>query len=79
VVQDLKAAKKPYSAPAFQILDAAAAKIELEAASASEDANARQILSVVNRELERGQIECHPPGKTRTRRAIRNRPFPLDQ
>lgn len=53
VAQDLKAAKKPYSAPAFQILDAGTAKVELEAASAAQDANARQMLSVINQELER--------------------------
>jgi hypothetical protein len=60
VVQDLKAAKKPYSAPAFQILDAAAAKIELEAASASHDANARQMLSVITQELERTASQAEP-------------------
>jgi hypothetical protein len=48
VVRDPKAAKKPYSPPAFQILDAGAARAELEAAGASNDVNGRQILSVVN-------------------------------
>jgi hypothetical protein len=48
VVRDPKAAKKPYSAPAFQVLDAGAAKAELEATGASNDANARQLLSVLN-------------------------------
>ena len=47
--RDLKAAKKPYSAPSFQLLDAGAAKAELEATGSSNDANARQMLSVLNR------------------------------
>jgi hypothetical protein len=60
VVQELKAAKKPYSAPAFHILDAAAATVELEAASVAQDANARQMLSVINRELERTASQSEP-------------------
>jgi hypothetical protein len=48
VVRDLKAAKKPYSAPSFQVLDANAAKAELEASEALNDENARQMLSVLN-------------------------------
>ena len=47
--RDLKAAKKPYSVPAFQVLDVAAAKAELEASGSSDDANTRQMLSVLNR------------------------------
>jgi len=49
VDRDLRVAKKPYSAPAFQVLDAGAAKAELEAAASSDDANVRQMLSVLNR------------------------------
>jgi hypothetical protein len=52
VVWDPKAAKKPYRAPAFQILDAGAAKAELEATGAMNDANARQILSVLNQKRD---------------------------
>jgi hypothetical protein len=50
--RDLKIAKKPYSAPSFQILDTGAAKTELEAAGVSNDGNARQMLSVLKHELE---------------------------
>jgi hypothetical protein len=46
--QDLKVAKKPYRAPSFQVLDDAAAKAELEAASALNDPNAQQMLSLLN-------------------------------
>lgn len=53
MVEGLKAGKKPYSAPAFHILDAGTAKAELEAAGAAQDANARQMLSAINQELER--------------------------
>lgn len=52
MVRDPKAAKKPYSAPAFQVLDAGAAKAELEATGAMNDANARQMLSVLNQKLD---------------------------
>jgi hypothetical protein len=48
VDRDLKVAKKPYSPPSFQVLDASAAKAELEATGTSDDANARQMLSVLN-------------------------------
>jgi hypothetical protein len=48
VVQDLKVAKKPYNAPSFQVLDAGAAKAELEAAEESNDADTRQMLAVLN-------------------------------
>jgi hypothetical protein len=48
VDRDLKVAKKPYIAPSFRILDAGSAKAELEANGALDDANARQMLSVLN-------------------------------
>jgi hypothetical protein len=47
--RDLKVAKKPYSAPSFQVLAAGAARAELEAAGTPDDAKARQMLSVLNR------------------------------
>ncbi len=47
--RDLNVAKKPYSAPSFQVLDAGAAKAELEATGTPDDENARQMLSVLNR------------------------------
>jgi hypothetical protein len=46
--QDLKIAKKPYSAPSFQVLDAATAKAELEATGTLNDTNTRQMLAVLN-------------------------------
>jgi hypothetical protein len=42
------AAKKAYSAPSFKILNASSARAELEAGGASDDANVRQMLSVLN-------------------------------
>ena len=48
VDRDLKIERKPYSAPAFQVLDAAAAKAELEAAGASDDPNTQEMLAVLN-------------------------------
>jgi hypothetical protein len=49
VDRDLKIAKKPYSAPAFRVQDASTAKAELDAAGATDNANVRQMLSVLNR------------------------------
>jgi hypothetical protein len=48
VDRDLKVEKKPYNAPSFQILDAGAARAELEATGLLNDANARRMLSVLN-------------------------------
>jgi hypothetical protein len=61
VVRDLKAAKKPYHAPAFQVLDAGAAQAELETAGAALDANARQMLSVLKRGLNE-KVSATPSG-----------------
>ena len=47
VDRDPKVAKKPYSAPVFQVLDAGAAKAKLETTRASNDANVRHMLSVL--------------------------------
>lgn len=48
--RDLKVAKKPYSAPSFQVLDTDAAKAELEATGTTDDENTREMLSVLNRQ-----------------------------
>ena len=46
--RDLKVAKKSYSAPSFRVLDASAAKAELDATGQLNDENVRQMLSVLN-------------------------------
>jgi hypothetical protein len=48
VDRDLKVAKRPYSAPSFKVLDASAAKAELDATGPLSDENSRQMLSVLN-------------------------------
>jgi hypothetical protein len=48
VDRDLKVTKKPYNAPSFKVLDASAAKAELEATGPLNDENARQMLSALN-------------------------------
>jgi hypothetical protein len=49
VARDQVAAKKAYSVPSFQILDAGSAKAELQATGASDDdANVQKMLSVLN-------------------------------
>lgn len=51
MVGDLKVAKKPYSTPSFEIVDPATAKAGLEAAGTSTDADTRQMLSVIDQQL----------------------------
>lgn len=68
MVRDLKAAKKPYSAPSFQVLDAGAAQAELEANGALNDANARQMLSVLNQPRD-GKPSPAPSGLRNCRKA----------
>lgn len=60
MARDLKAAKKPYSAPVFRVLDAGTAKAELEATGASQDANAGQLMSAINQQLD-GKIPTPHP------------------
>lgn len=60
----LKAAKKPYIAPAFQVRDAGAAKVELETIGASQDANVRQMLLLINRQLEGKTARVQPAWQT---------------
>ncbi len=53
MVRDLKAAKKPYAAPSFEVLDAATAKLELEATGASPDVNAGRMWSAIQKQLDK--------------------------
>ncbi|MGH9547055.1 MAG: hypothetical protein ACRD23_17760 [Terriglobales bacterium] len=53
MVRDLKAAKKPYAPPSFEVLDAAAAKLELEVTGVSPDANTRHMWSAITKQLDR--------------------------
>jgi hypothetical protein len=50
MVRDRKPAKRPYTAPSFQMLDATAAKAELEAKGEPQDQNVRQMLSLIDEE-----------------------------
>ena len=48
----LKAAKKPYSSPSFNMLDAQAAQAELEAKGDPKEANIRKMLSAATERLK---------------------------
>ena len=48
MVQNIKIAKKPYRAPALRVLEPAAARAKLEAPRDPRDAEARQMLSLLN-------------------------------
>jgi len=52
VVRDAKAAKRPYSPPSFQLVDASTAKAELKAKGASKDVKVREMLSLIDKQLE---------------------------
>ena len=52
--RDPKAAKKPYSAPSFRMLDAPAAQTELKAKREPKDANVQKMLSFIDRQLNAG-------------------------
>ena len=60
VVRDIKIAKKLYRAPALQTLEPAAAKAKLEAARGPLDAEARQMLSVLNHGRVEKRSAAHP-------------------
>lgn len=64
MVRDLKPAKTPYRPPSFEVVDAGAAKAELEALGALQDDNARQMLSVANQQLDGKTSPLHPAGQS---------------
>jgi hypothetical protein len=64
VVRDIKVAKKPYRTPALRILDSAAAKSELEAVGAPQNADTRQMLSVLNQQLDGKKSAAHSASRS---------------
>ena len=50
MARDVKPAKRPYTAPAFQVLDATAAKAELEAKGESKDENVQRMFSLIDKQ-----------------------------
>ena len=53
MVQGLKAARKAYSTPTFEVLEPAAAKAKLAKAEASQDVSTQEMLSAVKKQLEK--------------------------
>ena len=53
MTQNFKAARKPYSAPAFEVLDLSSAKAKFAAIEASDDIAARQMFAAVNQQIEK--------------------------
>jgi len=51
-IRDVKAPKRLYSAPAFEVVDINGAKAQLETKATAEDASVRQMLSSINKRLE---------------------------
>ena len=60
VVRDVKAPKKPYKAPSFDVIDINAAKEQLEAKTTPEDASAQQMLSLIDKQLKEKQSKPNP-------------------
>jgi hypothetical protein len=48
MVRDPKQAKRPYSAPSFQMLDATAAKAEVKAKGEPKDKNVQHMLALID-------------------------------
>lgn len=53
MVEDLKAARKAYRAPAFEVLDPSAAQARLVSVEASNDSSTQEMLSAVKGQLEK--------------------------
>jgi hypothetical protein len=60
VVRDVKAPKKPYNAPSFDVIDINAAKEQLEAKTTPEDSSAQQMLSLIDKQLKEKQSKPNP-------------------
>lgn len=61
MVRELKGTKKPYRPPVFEILNASAARLELGAAKVSPDASTRQMLCIINPQLDGMGISSSTP------------------
>jgi hypothetical protein len=57
------AAKRPYRPPSFQFVDAITAKAELEAKGAPQDAQVRQMLALIDKQLEEKALTLHSPSR----------------
>ncbi len=66
MARDRKHAKRPYTAPSFQMLDATAAKAELEAKGEPKDETVQQMLSLIDEQIDE-QPNCRPQPKIRGR------------
>lgn len=53
MVQDSKSARKPYLAPAFEVLDPSAAQAKLATVDSPNDSSAQEMLSVSKEQLEK--------------------------
>jgi hypothetical protein len=52
VVRNPKAAKRPYAAPSFEVVDADTAKAELKANGESRDTDVQEMMSAIDRQLD---------------------------
>jgi hypothetical protein len=53
MARDVKTAKMPYTAPSFQVLDASAAKGELEAKGEPKDENVQRMFSLIDEQSKK--------------------------
>jgi hypothetical protein len=56
VVRDPNTVKKPYIAPSFQVVNAAAARKQLEENGATEDEDSQKMLSVLTQNLKQKKV-----------------------
>jgi hypothetical protein len=59
VVREAKAAKRPYAAPSFEVVDAHTAKAELERESKGKDTHIQKKISAIDKRRD-GKISTSP-------------------
>jgi hypothetical protein len=60
MARELKPAKRPYSPPSFELLDASAAKAELKTRGEPKDATVRQMFSLIDEQRKKKKAKLHP-------------------
>jgi hypothetical protein len=58
LIQDLKATRKPYHTPSFQVLDPVAARAKLVAQKTPQDSNGRKMLAEIEIHMEKQPPEA---------------------
>ena len=60
MARELKLAKRPYTPPSFEVLDATAAKAELKTRGEPKNATVRQMFSLIDGQRKKKKAKSHP-------------------